>query len=647
MHLHEIELPNIPEKLEGTDLFSHRGLTQISLRANNTTPEPQTFTFDLRPFQPIENGYILSFEDCIHNTIDAKSRQITVHDRISPSTFLLIFQSHHHDYIFLFALNLPGQRVYFKGKAGELKLTLYQNTSKVGDPFLIVGRSRHFHELLRGFNIYLQKWTPKGPNSFEAHHELAPWQKLAGWSSLEIPKQKFCQREILDTLWALQTARTPIHYVLIDPRWLQVDSKGMLTEFQANPKLFPSGLRSFCQEIRELGISHIGLCHYALGATNGLSPKLKKQLNLSPLVSSPFHKLGDSFDFYTQWYHFLSAQGISFIEIDAKSTIPKKHPRKSLHNALLACQAANSLCFNVPAFHKNTLHSLTQIASLGSTSIQTVSMKLSNNTTEQDLYKNILAQLLNTLWIWPASTPSYGPILSKWLKLPLYKTFHAFSCNTHLLSSTHDSYPGPDLFLESTLSEGQPLKSPYPLIPCSNVLYHCINAFPLCCYVTNPINYQLVLFNLSKKELHGEIYAHIHPEISPENYILYSQSMGLLGQFNFEDPIPFQLKVGESEVFTLAPIQEEIAVIGHINFLMPAAMIRHITYGNQIFSIQTEVKAPILIYSEREVLQVQCDQSLVPFDYDCRTKILKIDPQIKQAQSRIEEEHNYRVRFEP
>jgi len=89
------------------------------------------------------------------------------------------------------------------------------------------------------------------------------------------------------------------------------------------------------------------------------------------------------------------------------------------------------------------------------------------------------------------------------------------------------------------------------------------------------------------------------------------------------------------------PITEGIAVYGcHIFFLAPGPL-QEITIEEEAMHINTTVAAPMLMYCEREILEVRRNGLVIPWELDERRHLLSIDARAALS----EEETMYTVTF--
>ncbi len=171
----------------------------------------------------------------------------------------------------------------------------------------------------------------------------------------------------------------------------------------------------------------------------------------------------------------------------------------------------------------------------------------------------------------------------------------------------HPDSPEIDLF--DALPSGRLLRPDMPLTLCADALYQ----DPLKAY-TFSHGYPLLLVD-------GPSLISPHDFPSPlERFALYSHKRGFLGIIDYAHPVK------EADLFSFSPLDDGIALIGHPQFKLPLAPINELHRDEETLHISSCIKAPLLLYCERPVLEIRCNGEVIPFQHDSESRLLSIDP---------------------
>lgn len=92
-----------------------------------------------------------------------------------------------------------------------------------------------------------------------------------------------------------------------------------------------------------------------------------------------------------------------------------------------------------------------------------------------------------------------------------------------------------------------------------------------------------------------------------------------------DEKVPMTLKPSEGDVLTFAPVTQGIAVLGCYPFFLAPGPILEVNIEEDAVHLSTMVAAGILIYCERQVLEVRRNGKVIPWEYDSRRQILSLD----------------------
>ncbi|TWU75302.1 hypothetical protein ED733_006545 [Metarhizium rileyi] len=165
-------------------------------------------------------------------------------------------------------------------------------------------------------------------------------KELAGWKYEWQDGQQLSEKRVLDAVEDLAKNEIHISNLIIDDNWQSLDRIGNdqshygWTEFEADRKAFPSGLKSVVAQIRSLhpGIQNIMVWHALLGYWGGISPNgpLAKTYDTIEVAQegegSPTLTVVGKADvsrFYNDFYGFLTEAGIDGVKADAQVMVDK------------------------------------------------------------------------------------------------------------------------------------------------------------------------------------------------------------------------------------------------------------------------------------------------------------------------------------
>ncbi len=142
-----------------------------------------------------------------------------------------------------------------------------------------------------------------------------------GWCSWNTYYKEVTADKVLNSIRSLRDQKIPIGFVLVDDGWLSV-KENKLTDFAADPVKFPQGLEGLAKTLREeYKIPHIGVWHTFQGYWDGVDKssgigqthKLFTGIGGKSLPD-PRERAGEGF--YADWYSRLKKWGYDFVKVD-------------------------------------------------------------------------------------------------------------------------------------------------------------------------------------------------------------------------------------------------------------------------------------------------------------------------------------------
>jgi raffinose synthase len=145
----------------------------------------------------------------------------------------------------------------------------------------------------------------------------APFESL-GWCSWNAYYHGVTEDKLMASARSLARAGLPIGFFLVDDGWLTLRDR-MLAGYDADPDTFPSGLAGLAAGLRrELGPVQLGVWHALQGHWGGVDPQV-----FPPLLAGLDGQSIPGRGFYDEWYRRLVAAGYQLVKVDNQSASPK------------------------------------------------------------------------------------------------------------------------------------------------------------------------------------------------------------------------------------------------------------------------------------------------------------------------------------
>ncbi|CCB92148.1 putative uncharacterized protein [Waddlia chondrophila 2032/99] len=464
------------------------------------------------------------------------------------------------------------------------------------------------------------------------------WLKTLGWESGASFGRIPTHDKILGAVWALRQEGIQPGYVLIDEGWQRVERRGgkkVLSCFEADAERFPMGLSGLVQELQRAGVHHVGVAHSIFGCGGGISDSLVGKYQLSTKENEKGYlgyDLGKTFQFYHDYYKSLSGEGIAFVkvkrQVDAAGFIGNPGLMTRIYSHLQsAIQASSGLFFEAPHLNSECLNNESLISGIAATDDD-----LETAQTLAGVKKTIRSLLVNACWMqnffssWITDFP-YSHLLA---------ILHALSSTAHVIGDP----PGKtkiELLKKCVLPSGRLIQADHPLILCSSSFFlNPLTTHALyCAFSFKGESGLLALFNFTrkKKPLQEDVSASLIEGISGDRFAVYSHTNGYLGVFEKNEEFSVAVKQNEADILTFAPVRNGVALIGCYAFYVPNGPIQEITIEQESMHISSIVTSPMLMYSEKSVMEIRRNGKVIPWDYDQEKKLLVIDS--RQSQSEI------------
>ena len=508
-------------------------------------------------------------------------------------------------------------------------------------PALICLRGKKAHQVIQETMRLALECTGGVGKPVEEKPPPPNWLSMLGWELDAASPETTTHESALNGIWSLKQEGFQPGYSLIGEGWEDLAQlpddplkQHVLHSFEANPINFPRGLKGLVEDLKHAGVKHVGLTHSIMGARAGIHPVLAKGYNL-PVDSQGRYflgeELGHTFQFYCDFYSYLREQGIDFVKVAAQQAIRlfstyEGQAAAMSKNLQFAIQAAGSIHFNTPHFNTDCLRN-ENLFYWGSARIARAAGKTRSLNPMAGM-RAVRNNLINALWLQHVMQPDFDSWETGCPHKETLAVLHALSGTLNILRDPpgeHDK----QLIRKMALPSGQLLLSDTTLSLCPDSIFNnpaeskkIYKAYTLC--GTSGV---IGAFNLTagKRTLHGKVSSKDIEELRGEKFAIFSHYHGFLGCVDSEGELPIVLKPGQSDAITVTPILNGIAVIGCYPFFLASRPIMEINIDDDSLHISTTVSGPMIVYSERHILEIRRNGHAIPWAYDAKRCLLSID----------------------
>jgi Raffinose synthase or seed imbibition protein Sip1 len=473
--------------------------------------------------------------------------------------------------------------------------------------------------------------------------KLSPpaWLDYLGWESGIALGPQVSHDKILEAVKSLCQIGYPPGYVLIDEGWQHLapltkdkSSRLAMLSFEADPVRFPRGIKGIIEDLRQLGIKYVGIWHGMMGYRGGIHPQLAQIYNLHLGPDGRYflgQDLGRTFQFFDDYYGYLREQGVAFIKVGDQSAIHAYCPPGSdvtllYKNLQSAMQAAASIQFNSAHFNTECLRN-ENLFYWGNSRIARAAddIDISNPV---GMMRAIRNNLTNSLWLQHLMQPDFDTWVTNTVQSETLAIFHALSGTINVVGDPPNQHDK-NLIRKIVLPGDRILKADRPLNLCEDsIFFNPLEEKKVYKAFTFKRNNGIIgAFNLTsgKRTLHGTVSSKDIGGLTGDLFAVLSYRNGFLGIVQAEETLAITLKPNQSDVFTFAPVKNGIAVIGCYSFFLSPGPITEIHIDEDMMHISTLVTAPIIIYCERQILEIRRNGTTIPWEYDNNRKTLSID----------------------
>lgn len=468
-----------------------------------------------------------------------------------------------------------------------------------------------------------------------------PWLRCLGWNSRLYCGCSPTHEQIIKAVRSLRKEGQSPTYVMIEEGWQQlaVNAKDRLLRpclagFDADSKRFPYGLRGLVEALHQLGVTQIGVWHAMMGARHGIHPDIARRYNLPPDDQGRFflgYHLGQTFEFFCDYYGYLREQGVTFVKV-GDQTSPRSYCREGMdlthlhQNVQVSLQGAAGIHFNIGHLNTDCLHSENLL--YWTTSAIARAAEDIDTTNPVGIARSIRNNLSNALWLHSLMLPDFDAWCTNGDPHDLLATFHALSGS---LLTVGDA---PGTTLKATLEKmvlpsGKVMSADAPLTLCRDSIFsNPLEEKQVYKAFTHKGNTGVVAaFNLSagRQTLHGDVVSTNIERLQGERFAVYSHLHGFVAIVRAGEAIAITLKAKQSDIFVFAPVIHGVAVVGCHHLFLPPGPIQKVVIEEESVHIASLIAAPLLLYCERQVLEVRCNDQVIPWAYDSKRYLLSLD----------------------
>lgn len=561
-----------------------------------------------------------------------------------PESFLIISQTG-EGYTCYTCLSHDDLIVVAKGSAeGILCIQSVSGTSRQANkqrPVVLCVQGEDLYQTMNlSARLSMQLVGGKGKLT-EDKPQLPSWLETLGWESGAGYGKQVTHDKVVNAVWSLRQQGFQPGFVLIDEGWQQLvptiterSRELAMVGFDADQERFPYGLKGLVEDLHRAGVQHVGLWHGMMGYRGGVHARLAREYNLPPDTFGRYflgYDLGKTFQFFHDFYSYLRNQGVSFVKVGDQNNAkefcrPGMDVTRIYRNLHSAIQAAASVQFDIPPLNTECLRN--ENLFYWTTSVLASAC---DNLDNQDLngsktaIRNLLA---NTLWLQHLMRPDFNAWTTNLEQSAALGMMHALSGSINVISDPPGNHDR-KLLQKVILPSGNILKADLPLTLCRE----CIFENPLegsqiyKAFTMKGDKGIVAVFNLSEEQkiLHGTVSSRDVNGLSGKEFAVFSHNNGFIGVLEESQETKITLKPNQSDIITFSPIQSGIALIGCYQFYLPPGSIIETTVEEESVHISSLITAPMMMYCERQILEIRRNGNVIPWEYDHNKNSLIFD----------------------
>jgi len=459
------------------------------------------------------------------------------------------------------------------------------------DPYKTVKNLYEFAMTTMGLENGLRK-NKKYPKTFES----------LGWCSWNALGEMVTEKNLMEAVSTFQDNGVVIPFLLIDDGWLTVNETEQLMDYGFDKKKFPKGFKASALKLKKkYGIKDIGVWHTMNGYWSGIDKESFPPSNDDMLLpyydkadvhadslsgmtyytASPLSTKGRYF--YDTWYRYLKNEGITFVKVDQQSIIKRIAMGQIRSDSRLpywevARNMQNNLQTSIKEHFDGVVINCQDMATENAYNFESSSIGRNSDDffperTEYysiDVEKgnaaaHVLANLHNSLWFSNLVWPDFDMFQSHHIDAEYHAIARAISGGPIYLTDE----PGKqnfEILKQLALKDGSILRTDTPALPTKDCLFH-INehkAFKAFSFVSNTgvigvwntVDVDSVNTTISPVDVHG---------IKGEKFVVYDYFSKKVSVLSREDKIKIELGRMGYGIYSVVPVENNMAAIGLIN----------------------------------------------------------------------------------
>lgn len=563
--------------------------------------------------------------------------------QVPPQSYFIV-TSDHYGYTAYFCLSHSDLLTSLSGTAAGLVLTITNScatpTAKTL-PALVCFRDKQLHQAIYGA-VQEALLATGGMGRLVDDKVAAPaWLEYLGWESGVAMGKHVSHEKIIEAIKSLSEEGLLPGFVLVDEGWQQLamtetaqGKEWALAGFDADKKRFPQGIKGVVDALHALGVKHVGVWHGMVGYRGGIHPSLAERYGLPLSADGRYYlgaDLGQTFQFFHDYYGALRTQGVTFVKVGDQSSIHHySHEEVGVttlyRNSQAAIQAAASIQFT--SAHLNTECLRNENLFYWSVSRIARTAEDIDMSNPLGMMRAIRNNLTNSLWLQHLMQPDFDAWLTNMEESETLAIFHALSGSINVIGDPAGKH-NEKLIKKFVLPDGRLLKADRPLTLCEDSVFcNPLEDKQIYKAFTTKGHYGVVAaFNLNsgKRTLHGSVCAADVTGLAGEQFALFSYHNGFVKLVAHDEPVAITLKPTKNDVFTFAPLRSGVAVMGCYWYILAPGTISEVHIEEDSVHISSLVAAPLLLYCSRQVLEVRRDGKAIPWEHDNKRFTLSID----------------------
>jgi len=417
-------------------------------------------------------------------------------------------------------------------------------------------------------------------------------------------------------------------WVIIDDGWQdEVKRNGwprrILRKLSANER-FPKGLRGVVEDLKSLGVDLVGLWHTINIHWSGFEEDLSREIGVKGYFSRfnesyvPPPTIDDAFEFYRRFFSWVKDNNIDFVKVDNQWVIHALYHRdlmvgEASRNVELAMQTAacaNGLdilnCMSMaPENYSNFLFSNITRVSIDYVPFWKADAKL-----------HTIFSVYNALLFSHIAYPDYDMFMSYDPYVKVHAVARIFSGGPVYLTDRDFEKTNIDLLKRFVLPDGRLIRVDEPALPTKDVLFRDPYNDPLLLKVASRVKESILIaaFNVNRKGERIEDFISLDAlpfNIKREDYAYYKLFKDEYGLLRSGENLKLSLNELDVEIISLAPVENNRAVIGLKEYFVPRYPINLYRSEGKRILVESMAEGTLLYYADGSFSEVKVKEGTV------------------------------------